>query len=673
MSKVLINHNPYTGTTKLLIDGSIPAANSNIKTLFNKKQRIRNWIGNLPERLIDEYEDEEFEFEYYGIAEDYAVVKENLEMAECVETIVNKGGYFELDEAEEIIARTIKDMVEHFPENEAIISLQKSFAENEPPKGNVEKRVQRINAFVDTLNEFIANLARKENLGSTKASLDEKETGIQQEISKCVSDFKKKSEDLNNVVQIKKANLSDNAAPASNLYTSQWINLTKRHRPKKSEYFAKGEFNDKLKIYAEQLNGVLNDVNQMVQSHVEKEINEFIKNLNNSQALKDAFNTEKLHIGTNLPKLKLSHIKCPVLNVDDIASDVSDDEKALEKAKKAKKAAKIVGAVSAVAISPIGAVAAVATNAIAKNAANKNGINAYKIYMSLVMDMQKGFDVNTKAINDYYGKVTEIINSELSELADNTEKELKVQKERFIEEKTAELDEIKSRKGYIKIREKWLREVALTIESLNIGKEEFAENHKEDFVPKDETVIDCDGHCVVFGNLEWIELAQSDNKVLLITKDCIDLRSYNEERTDVTWENCSLRAYLNGEWYNNTFNQREKERIVRTKVVNSRNEKYKTEGGEDTSDKVFLLSIDDIHKYFSSPEALIATYDFEEDDEIVHTEQAWWLRTPGCSSIDASYVDGNGDIPLAGTTVTNKEYGVRPAIWVELNKNKKVV
>ena len=148
------------------------------------------------------------------------------------------------------------------------------------------------------------------------------------------------------------------------------------------------------------------------------------------------------------------------------------------------------------------------------------------------------------------------------------------------------------------------------------------------------------------------------DKTLLLTKDCIEERALNKDVTSVTWESCTLRSYLNGTWYENTFSEGEKDKILTTDVINSDSAEYDTSGGNDTKDKVFLLSLDEVEQYFSSDDERVAKYSGEVN--------WWWLRSPGFSEVYAAYVELDGDVYSDGDLVINDLGGIRPAIWVNL-------
>ncbi|MDR1131014.1 MAG: copper amine oxidase N-terminal domain-containing protein [Oscillospiraceae bacterium] len=216
------------------------------------------------------------------------------------------------------------------------------------------------------------------------------------------------------------------------------------------------------------------------------------------------------------------------------------------------------------------------------------------------------------------------------------------------------------------------------------------------------------GSAVTWGSyagqpLEWLVLETQDGKALLITQDIIDLRAYNErayneEDRDITWENCTLRQWLNNDFYN-TFTDAQKRAITETAVLNEDNSRYETPGGNDTRDKVFLLSIDEAERYFSDDSARTATAQLNltqaqmEDaarrmDENPHygddvtydgalanitgwtnDNWVWWLRSPGDDADYAAGVDDDGGpvlIDYEGEPVVIDYGGVRPALWVNL-------
>ncbi|MCL2087792.1 MAG: DUF6273 domain-containing protein [Oscillospiraceae bacterium] len=168
------------------------------------------------------------------------------------------------------------------------------------------------------------------------------------------------------------------------------------------------------------------------------------------------------------------------------------------------------------------------------------------------------------------------------------------------------------------------------------------------------------GDIIEFGDYNWRVLDVQDSKALIISEDVIEQHAYHNEYIDITWENSDLRAYLNGEFYN-SFSESDKARVAETTVINNDNPEYGTPGGNDTTDKVFLLSIDEANMYFANDSSRICLN--------ANGEPAWWwLRSPGNDSSGAAYVIGDGFVRISGLLVdySSEDGGVRPALWLNL-------
>ena len=162
------------------------------------------------------------------------------------------------------------------------------------------------------------------------------------------------------------------------------------------------------------------------------------------------------------------------------------------------------------------------------------------------------------------------------------------------------------------------------------------------------------GEIVTFGTyagepIEWqvLEVKEDGTCVLLSVKG-LDAKPYNTERKDVTWETCTLRAWLNGEFYETAFSTDEKSRIVLSTVENPDNKVCGTMGGNTTEDYVYLLSLDEVSRYFHvdpysndncQSDALICFPTAYAKKNGAYTEEAgncwWWLRSPAGSQHDA--------------------------------------
>ena len=104
-------------------------------------------------------------------------------------------------------------------------------------------------------------------------------------------------------------------------------------------------------------------------------------------------------------------------------------------------------------------------------------------------------------------------------------------------------------------------------------------------------------------DVEWLVLAKEGDNALVISRYALDCQPFNTSYTDVTWETCSLRKWLNETFISTAFSSDKQKMIKSTTVTADKNPSYSTSPGNDTNDKVFLLSITEAKKHFSSDSA----------------------------------------------------------------------
>lgn len=172
--------------------------------------------------------------------------------------------------------------------------------------------------------------------------------------------------------------------------------------------------------------------------------------------------------------------------------------------------------------------------------------------------------------------------------------------------------------------------------------------------------------------VEWQVLNIENDRALLISRYALDAKPYNEEWTRVTWENSSLRKWLNGEFLHLVFDPAERARVLPVLNPNPANPTTGMPGGNDTEDHIFLLSIDEAAAYFQDDETrqCIGTeYALENGRPYVNEingESWWWLRTRGSSSKTASLVCFSGYVNTVGFGVNNFGGYLRPVFWLDL-------
>ena len=172
--------------------------------------------------------------------------------------------------------------------------------------------------------------------------------------------------------------------------------------------------------------------------------------------------------------------------------------------------------------------------------------------------------------------------------------------------------------------------------------------------------------------ITWRVLSREGEKALIISEKCLDCRPYNITKGGVTWETSTLGAWLNGEFLNTAFSERERQTILITTVKNTNNPEYGTEGGQDVQDMVFLLSIDEVGLFFEGDESRMAQNTFYAQNEGASDNDGfgwWWLRSPGKDSISAATVEPGGSILAFGSFVGYENFALRPALYLNLNSD----
>lgn len=176
--------------------------------------------------------------------------------------------------------------------------------------------------------------------------------------------------------------------------------------------------------------------------------------------------------------------------------------------------------------------------------------------------------------------------------------------------------------------------------------------------------------------IEWKVICVEENKILIISQYGLDYMAFQTNNSGPTWADSSLREWLNNAFYTSSFTKEEQKYILATTNINERNPSYFTDGGKNTVDHIFCLSLVEATKYFDSDMERIATpTEFALSNfkgaESYATGDYWWLRTLGNSNNKAASVRGDGsDGGAAGSINYYGSYSngagvmVRPALWL---------
>lgn len=177
--------------------------------------------------------------------------------------------------------------------------------------------------------------------------------------------------------------------------------------------------------------------------------------------------------------------------------------------------------------------------------------------------------------------------------------------------------------------------------------------------------------------IEWLVLDKEEGRILVISKYGLSSQAFNATNISVTWGHCTLRDFLNRRFLNDAFSEEEQARILTVTVKAEQNPGFNTDSGADTQDKLFLLSVGEADKYFSSDEArrCVPTPNTAAQGACVSTTyeadgQAtcwWWLRQPGRRNNLAACIDEDGSIHPSGYENNLDDVAVRPAMWIAID------
>ena len=168
--------------------------------------------------------------------------------------------------------------------------------------------------------------------------------------------------------------------------------------------------------------------------------------------------------------------------------------------------------------------------------------------------------------------------------------------------------------------------------------------------------------------IEWIVLDKKEDRYLLLSKYVIAEMIYNQRNEYcATWDKCDVRRWLNKEFLNEAFTPDEQEIIITTNVTADENPFVVSDVGNDTQDKVFLLSIMEVYKYFHSPSQRKCNWPegFADQYSFYCYSACWWLRTSSDRKGYTSVVNHNGSISYEDHSHRSGFIDIRPAIWVK--------
>ena len=162
--------------------------------------------------------------------------------------------------------------------------------------------------------------------------------------------------------------------------------------------------------------------------------------------------------------------------------------------------------------------------------------------------------------------------------------------------------------------------------------------------------------------IEWIVLDKDDNRkeAVLLSKRVIDYLPYNVSSENITWEKSTIRKWLNYDMYYFSFGRQDRRKIIPNEVSTTAPQKSLAVGGNDTTDKIYLLSLEEAEKYLKYTELVGLGTVYIDSNGI---PLSYWLRNPGNTQNFACYVHQDGILSNIGYFV-NFSRGIRPVIKV---------
>ncbi len=166
--------------------------------------------------------------------------------------------------------------------------------------------------------------------------------------------------------------------------------------------------------------------------------------------------------------------------------------------------------------------------------------------------------------------------------------------------------------------------------------------------------------------ITWRVLQREADRLLVVAEQGLDCKPYHEDQRKISWADCTLHRWLNSEFYDNAFNERERKCILKTSIVNNE--------GPKTEDSVFLLSIDEAQSLFADDSvrhARLTDYAIKSKAYFAYDNGCcwWWLRSRGIGGDRAACVAPDGLVGNLGLGVGSDNIAVRPALSVHITPN----
>lgn len=174
-------------------------------------------------------------------------------------------------------------------------------------------------------------------------------------------------------------------------------------------------------------------------------------------------------------------------------------------------------------------------------------------------------------------------------------------------------------------------------------------------------------------DVDWIVLETDGKEATLISLYGLEALAYSDDEGNTTWDQSSLRRWLNGDFLKEVFNSNEQSKLKTMSVKGEDNPVYGTHSGEETKDMIYLASIDEVTRLLDNDLDRLCLPTSQAINSGVTIDGSngacsWWLRTTGGDSDRISYVNSEGEVDYDGIYGNDRGCAVRPIITLEIEK-----
>ena len=166
------------------------------------------------------------------------------------------------------------------------------------------------------------------------------------------------------------------------------------------------------------------------------------------------------------------------------------------------------------------------------------------------------------------------------------------------------------------------------------------------------------GEDALFGEYRWMVMEQEGDKIFLVKLVPINGVAYDKKKAS-SWEDSSMRKYLNGKFMDETFNKAAQKHILLTKV------EVPLASGDSitTEDQLFFLTAEQAEQYQKPLSNYLRDWWLLDQGEGKHTAQ---FVSRGVAKEQGSKLVSQGVVMKYGYEMSDKNIFMRPAMWISL-------